>query len=73
MCFIIGRKGKVQNQASYSEILAGKRQLGPYPMEMLKRVDKPTTKITDSIKRSDEREHGFGQAYLGKLGPLPQK
>lgn len=63
----------MRNRLSYSEILAGRNQLGPYPMEKLKRVDKPTTKITDNIQRTDEREHGFGQAYLGKFGPLPQK
>jgi len=63
----------VQKGATYSEIPAGRRQLGPYPMERLKHVDKPTTKLTDSIQRIDEREHGFSKAYLGELGPLAQK
>jgi len=58
---------------SYPEMLADRKQLGPYPMEKLKYVDQPTTKITDNIERIDEREHGFGQAYLGKLGPFVEK
>lgn len=42
-------------------------------MEKLKRVDKPTTKITDDVKRFDEREHGFARAGRGDLGPVPQR
>ncbi len=52
----------------YSDILEGRKRLGPYPMEKLKRVDKPTTKITGEIKRFDERNHGFARAYRGDLG-----
>ena len=52
---------------------ASRKQLGPYPMEKLKRVDKPTTKITDNVSRFDEREHGFGQVMRGELGPIPQR
>ena len=47
--------------------------LGPYPMEKLKHVDKPTTIVTDNIKRVDERDQGFFKAMDGKLGPLAQK
>jgi len=44
----------------YRQKTSGSRgQLGPYPMERLKRVDQPTTRITDNIPRFDEREHGF--------------
>lgn len=50
-----------------------KRQLGPYPMEALKRVDKPTTKITDKVQRFDERQHGFARVMRGELGPVPQR
>ena len=47
----------MNNQEGYPDILAGRRQLGPYPMERLKRVDKPTTRITNDIQRFDAREH----------------
>ncbi|MBN1160597.1 MAG: reductive dehalogenase [Dehalococcoidales bacterium] len=50
-----------------------KKQLGPYPMETMKRVDKPTIKITDNIKRFDEREHGFGKVMRGELGEAAQR
>jgi reductive dehalogenase len=60
-------------QVSFPDILRGKKQLGPYPMEKLKRVNQPTTKITDNIQRIDEREHGFSRAELGKLGPFAAK
>ncbi|MBI4296411.1 MAG: reductive dehalogenase [Chloroflexi bacterium] len=40
----------------YSKILAGNGQLGPYPMEKLKRVDKPTTLITDRVQRMEPME-----------------
>ena len=39
----------------YSKILLGKSQLGPYPMEKLKRVDKPTTLVTNDIERVAQR------------------
>ena len=48
-------------------------QLGPYPMEKLKRVEKPTTLITDNIKRFDEREQGFNRAAWDDLGPTVQR
>jgi reductive dehalogenase len=52
----------------YKSLLNSKHQLGPYPMERLKRVDSPTTKITDSIQRFDWREHGFSRARRGDFG-----
>ena len=58
----------MKNQKNYSDILIGKLQLGPYPMEKLKRVDKPTTRITDDIERFDEREQGFAKAARGDYG-----
>ncbi|MFC1978450.1 reductive dehalogenase [Chloroflexota bacterium] len=39
-------------------------------MEKLKRVDKPTTKITDNIQRFDQREQGFARAARGDFGNL---
>src|SRR4030042_1566751 len=56
----------------YPEILAEETQLGPYPMEKLKRVDKPTISITDNVQRFDDREHGFSRAARGDYGPLVQ-
>jgi len=54
----------------YEGILTDKRQLGPYPMEKIKRVDAPTTIITDNIARSDEAESGFNRAERGDMGPV---
>ncbi|MFH1651707.1 MAG: reductive dehalogenase domain-containing protein, partial [Chloroflexota bacterium] len=50
------------------EILSGRGQLGPYPMEKLKRVPRPTTLVTDDIERADERESGFNRATRGDFG-----
>lgn len=63
----------MQKQLSYSEILTGNTQLGPYPMERLTRVDKPTTKITDNIERIDEREHGWNRGKRGDYGDFAKK
>jgi ferredoxin len=43
--------------------------LGPYPMEKLKKVERPTTLIAEDIPRFDEREHGFARAMRGDFGP----
>ncbi len=55
----------------YSGILAGKYRLGPYPMEKLRRVEEPTTRITDSIERFDEREMAFARARRENTGSPP--
>ncbi len=57
----------------YPEILTEETQLGPYPMEKLKRVDKPTTLITNQVQRVSDTEHGFNRAARGDFGPLVQK
>ena len=67
------RKNKVKNRSSYPEILAGRNQLGPYPMEQLKHVERPTTKITDNIERVDEREQGWNRAARGDFGDFVQR
>lgn len=42
----------------------------PYPVHMLKRVDRPTTIIhDDQVERVDERESGFNRAGRGDFGP----
>jgi reductive dehalogenase len=46
------------------------KKLDPYPMEILKRVDRPTTQIREAeIQRVDERESGFNRALRGDWGP----
>ena len=49
------------------------RQLGPYPMELLRQVEQPTTHITDDVQRFDEREQGFNRAARGDFGPLASR
>jgi len=44
-------------------------QLGPYPLERLKRVDKPTTYIGSNVQRVSERDAGFLKAGRGEYGP----
>ncbi len=46
----------------------------PYPVHILKRVERPTTKIEeDLIQRTDERRGGFHRAGLGEFGPRLQR
>ena len=59
----------MSKQSYHEEISGGRGHLGTYPMEKLKKVDLPTTRITDNIPRFDEREHGFGRALRGDFGP----
>ena len=55
-----------------AEIVTGS-QLGPYPMEKLKRVERPTVRVTDNIRRVDPREHGFARLARGEFGPVPRR
>lgn len=57
---------------AYPGMLAGTEQLGIYPMERLKRVDRPTTRITSDIGRIAINDSGFRQAALGHFGPVVQ-
>jgi len=46
----------------------------PYPIHVLKRVDRPTTIIhDDQVQRTDERDGGFRQAGRGDFGPHYQR
>ncbi len=45
--------------------------LGRHPMERIKRVDRPTTLITDQVRRVPKRAGFFVRAYLGDLGKRP--
>jgi reductive dehalogenase len=50
------------------------KKTDPYPMEILKRVHRPTTRvIEDAIQRVDERESGFNRALRGDWGPQLSK
>ena len=52
----------------------GKIYVDPFPVEKLKRVDRPTTLIMeDRVQRVDERESGFNKAARGIYGPRLQK
>ncbi|MBW1720836.1 MAG: reductive dehalogenase [Deltaproteobacteria bacterium] len=49
-------------------------KLDPYPVEVLKRVDRPTTEIREEeIRRVDERDSGFNRCRRGDFGPHFQK
>jgi ferredoxin len=50
------------------------KKLDPYPEEILKRVDDPTTMVKeDEVQRVDERESGFNRALRGDFGSYLQK
>ena len=45
------------------------REIEPFPMHLIKRVDRPTTVINDNeVKRVDERDGGFQRAHKGEYG-----
>jgi 3-chloro-4-hydroxyphenylacetate reductive dehalogenase len=51
-----------------------KRNWETFPMDNLKRVDRPTTRIDhDKVRRVSEREAGFCKAAAGDYGPRLQK
>ncbi len=45
--------------------------LGRYPMERIKRVDRPTTLITDQVRQVPKRAGFFVRAFFGDLGKRP--
>jgi len=50
------------------------KRLDPYPVEILKRVDRPTNLVKDDeVPRLDERESGFNRALRGDFGPYLSK
>ncbi|MFC1867504.1 reductive dehalogenase [Thermodesulfobacteriota bacterium] len=50
------------------------RKLDPYPLEALKRVDHPTSRVNeDEVQRVDERESGFNRALRGDFGEYLSK
>lgn len=50
------------------------RDPDPFPVGILKRVDRPTTTILEEkVQRVDERESGFNRAARGDFGPYLQQ
>jgi epoxyqueuosine reductase len=54
-------------------VLHNRKQLGPFPMDRIRRVDVPTTTVTDAVQRIDMREMAYGLAARGEYGPAVQK
>jgi len=46
---------------------------GPFPMEKIKHVEKPTNLLTDGIQRIDMRNTAYGLAARGEYGPAVQR
>ena len=54
-------------------ILHTNEQLGPFPIERIKHVDKPTNIITNAVQRIDLRDTAYGLAARGEYGVAVQK
>lgn len=54
-------------------ILHSQEPLGPLPMERIRRVDRPTTLLTETIQRIDMRDTAYGLAARGEYGPAVQR
>jgi len=57
----------------YRDILLNDEQLGPYPLEKLRRVEKPTTEYVGEIKRRSRRENGMAKALASEAGQRIQE
>jgi reductive dehalogenase len=55
------------------EILHNQERLGPLPMERIRRVERPTTLLTETIRRVDMRDTAYGLAGRGEFGPAVQR
>jgi ferredoxin len=63
----------MNNNLKFRDILYNEAQLGPYPLEKLKRVNEPTTKYVGEIKRRDQREHALALSGRGDYGEAVKK
>jgi len=52
----------------YRDILLNDKQLGPYPLEKLQRIDNPTTKYIGEIQRRSRQESGMAKAMASEAG-----
>jgi reductive dehalogenase len=51
-----------------------KRNWEPFPVQAIKRVDRPTIEIhEDQIRKTDENTHGFNRALKGEFGSFIQR
>lgn len=49
-------------------------RIDPYPVQVLKRVSRPTVLISEEeVRRVDGRDSGFNRAFRGEFGPSLQK
>ena len=55
-----------------TNILSDQRPLGHFPAGRLKRVDHPTTRVTNTGERIDLRDIAYGLAARGEYGPAVQ-
>lgn len=54
-------------------ILWNNTRLGTLPMDRIRRVEKPTTLVTNAIERIDLRNTAYGLAARGEYGPAVQR
>ena len=54
-------------------VLLNDEQLGPYPLEKLKRVERLTVDIVEDSPRVDEKEMAFAKCRLGGFGDVLKK
>jgi len=52
----------------YHDILYNDDPIGPYPTQLLKRVERPTNRIPGPIRRVDQRDNVFARSFLGEYG-----
>lgn len=52
----------------YHDILYNDDPIGPYPTQLLKRVERPTNRIPGPIRRVDQRDTVFARSFLGEYG-----
>ena len=57
----------------YRSILFDDSPIGPYPLHMLKRVDRPTNRYVGETARRSQEESAFFRAGRGEYGPIAQK
>ena len=55
------------DRLKYRDILYDDRQIGPWPTDKLKRVDKPTNEIVGPIERQDERAEPLRQVAVRRI------
>ena len=61
------------NNNQLPSVLHNPDQLEPFPMKRIRRVDQPTTTLTDGVQRTDLRDIAYGVAARGEYGPAVQK